>query len=267
MMGKRSVVVLRTHFWDAHVQRLFNKLTADLGADRVYCIFDATHASPATLSMLGSVAWSRSLDLSQSPARVVTMTEADCGSINAMHFVGKPGEVGSKYRGETHNVAMYRALRSRPDWDYMWVMEYDVHCQGSFAKPLQACDSIHADFMAKGCDTGFEVRTGRNDPGWCWWPDRYGPDLSRVPVADLHGCFYPLTRYSRAFLDVLDADLGRNSGFCEVYIPTLCVLSSLTYRPMPAEVFGTFRFFNPMHPLEFAGKPADDRLYHPVKPF
>jgi hypothetical protein len=268
---RQRIVVMRTHYWDAHVQRLFNRLKGDLGADRVYCIYDVTNVDPSTLvPQLESgdmVPWSASLDLSLSVASstIVIITEQDCRNINAMHAVGKDGEVGSKYRGEAHNVAMYRALRNRDDWDYLWVLEYDVHCHGSWRKPLDACDAIDADFMAKGSDADCGIRTGSNSPDWCWWSDRYGPEVSVLPTTDLFGCFYPITRYSRAFLDVLDDDIGRNSGFCEVYIPTLCVHSGLSYVAMPAGVFGTFRFFDAMNPDDFADKPQDDLLYHPVK--
>jgi hypothetical protein len=268
-MMKTSAVILRTHFWDGHVQKMYAKLQTDLGRDRVYCLFDVTNVPQPTLWMLGSdniAAWSNTLDLSRpgSP-HIVTITEADCASINSMHVVGKPGETGSKYRGETHTVAMARALRNMP-FDYLWLVEYDVHCQGNFANPLAVCDAIDADFMAKGSDTGFEVRRGSQEPTWCWWPDRFGPELSALPVSSLVGCFFPMSRYSKAFLRVLEANLSRNSGFCEVYIPTLCVTNGLHYAPMPAAVFGAFRFFDPMHPSLFVGRPVDDRLYHPVKP-
>lgn len=283
-MAKR-VVCLRTHFWDAGVEATFVKMRQDLGADSVYAVVDVTRISldglfdqHPLLVRLG-VRYSPGLKLSREDTqRIVLITEDDCAALNPMHLYGKVPEVGSKYRGETHVVAMARALGmcsptqdSLPESvksyhpEYLYLIEYDVLCNGSWRVVLDACDSITSDYMAKGSDTSPEIRTGQKDPHWCWWNDRYGPDMQSLSVSDLHGCFYPLSRYSRAFLRELSADLGRNSGFCEVYIPTLCVMRGLTYKGMPHSVLGTFRFFNPMPPSTFEGMAPDDRLYHPVK--
>jgi hypothetical protein len=273
-MSSTRVVCLRTHFWDARVAATFTKLQADLGAGNVFCIFDVTsqpsHMLPALLHAVGGAAamarYSNELRLSRaSTARIVTMTEADCDAINAMHSYGKVPEVGSKYRGESHVVAMAHALSRDVVFDYLYLIEYDVHCHGSWRVPLDACDRIASDFMAKGSDTSPAIRTGARDPSWCWWPDRFGPEMQRLRVDELYGCFFPLTRYSRTFLEVMSNEIGRNSGYCEVFIPTLCVRSGLVYKAMPESALGVFRFFNPMSPAEFEGTAPDNLLYHPVK--
>lgn len=147
----------------------------------------------------------------------------------------------------------------------MWVVEYDVVCHGDMRRPFEVCDAIEADFMAKGSDASCDMRRGADDPGWCWWGDVMGPDMTRLGVEDKVGCFFPLTRYSQAMLSTLYRNVGRNSGFAEVYFPTLCVQGGLRYEVMPSCVFGVFGFFHQQHRDQLEKLPMDDRWYHPVK--
>jgi len=218
-MAKRAVC-LRTHFWDARVEATFVKMQQDLGDDSVYAVVDATRIqdlgslcrSHPLLVQLG-VPYSPGLRLQKKKdvnpthgpgPRIVLITENDCAALNPMHLYGKVPEVGSKYRGETHVVAMARALgmcgpRNEEDKEdnedkedlpeYLYLIEYDVLCNGSWRVVLDACDSIASDYMAKGSDTSPKIRTGAEDPYWCWWHDRYGPDMQSLSVSDLHGCF------------------------------------------------------------------------------
>lgn len=264
-----SAVVLRTHFWDAHVSALYQQLRSDLSPSRVFAVLDVTSGGVDLAAVPPHAAHADAPNFAEKPGTtVLAITEEDCVRMNPLHVVGKRGEVGSKYRAESHVVAAFRALRTlfdRGTFDGLYLLEYDVKCHGSFAVPLGACDAIGADFMAKGSDGGHEPLHGGKDR-WCWWGDLYGEELSRLPTEARRGCFFPLTRYSKRFLEALEADLGRSSGFCEVYLPTLCVHRGLTYAAMPPEIFGAFRFFRPMAPESFAALDADDRLYHPVKP-
>ena len=50
--------------------------------------------------------------------------------------------------------------------------------------------------------------------------------------------FFPITRYTPALLTLLDDNIGRSSGFCEVYVPTLAVYHGLTVAPLPENMTG-----------------------------
>ena len=140
-----------------------------------------------------------------------------------------------------------------------------MQCRGSWAKALAPCRDVECDFLAKGRNDAVEVRTHANSRGWCWWGDVFGRLAQEVPRELRQGCFFPVTRYSKAMLSAVEAELGLITGFCEVYFPTLCVGRGLTYAAMPAACFDVFRFA-PNVDLAYMETPAKpDTLCHPVK--
>ena len=76
-----------------------------------------------------------------------------------------------------------------------------------------------------------------------------------------------MVRVSDAMVDAIRRSFGKSTGFCEVYIPTLCATSGLACKPMPAEVFGTFGYNPKISPDEMAklSTSPNNLLYHPVK--
>lgn len=266
-----SLFVVRTHMWDESVRDTVARMCAQLGASNVWVLYDVTvqgeavarAAIEAVSPGTGVCRWTAALELMRLERPLcVLINEADCAAISALHFVGcRAGslEIGCKYRVEAHVVAMSRALSGIP-FRYLWMIEYDVYCHGDIAIPLGACDAVEADFMAQGAGTSVA-----SHPTWCWWADRVGREVATLANDRLKGCFFPATRYSPEMLRALEANLGLNSGYCEVYFPTLCMMCGLRLAAMPSDVFGAFRFHDPMPLQSFAGVGQDDRLYHPVK--
>lgn len=268
-----SLVVVRTHLWDAAVHGTVARMCGQLGGHRVLVLYDVTvqgeagarAAIEAVSPGTGVCRWTAALRLCpghRDRPLCILINEADCAAISPLHFAGsRPGslEVGCKYRVEAHVIAAARALAPLT-CGYLWMIEYDVHCHGNIAVPLAACDAVEADFMAQAA--GMSVAT---HPGWCWWGDRVGREVASLSADRLRGCFFPATRYSPAMLRALEANLGRNSGYCEVYFPTLCLMSGLRMAAMPDAVLGAFRFDDPMPASAFVGAATDDLLYHPVK--
>ena len=68
---------------------------------------------------------------------------------------------------------------------------------------------------------------------WPWWRDINGELRELMPIPDRMRSFFPLTRYTPAMLMLLEEHLGRSSGFCEVYVPSLAVYYGLTAAPLP----------------------------------
>jgi hypothetical protein len=100
---------------------------------------------------------------------------------------------------------------------------------------------------------------------WYWWSKLEG-EISKVPKNKRRGCFFPINRFSKRFLEVLEQNLSRSSGYCEVYFPTLCHVNGLVLKSMSLRAFGTFRCTPNMTTEEVQKiKPDDHRMYHPVK--
>jgi hypothetical protein len=66
-------------------------------------------------------------------------------------------------------------------------------------------------------------------------------------------------------METVKANLGKSSGFCEIYFPCLCVANGLKYKALPYECIGDVRF-RPDFDLEQLEKEAmPNKLYHPLK--
>ena len=266
-----SICVLRTHMLDGPTRALLSQLQRDLGADRVFVMFDETRGAwPQAGAPAGLTAcrWDDGRDLH---ARAMLFDDGECMRVNAMHDrgYGHAKYSWSFWHPETSFVMMhdFALARVAGGFEYMWVVEYDVRCHGSFAAALGRCDQVAADFMAKGGDDRFELRSGRTDP-WCWWGSLEG-ELAITPIERQLGAFFPVTRVSHAMVEALRAQFGRSTGFCELYFSTLCSVAGLLAVAMPREVFGHFVYQPSMSNEEYERVKritlADDLLHHPVK--
>lgn len=275
-----SVYVVRTHVLDASVCALFAQLRRDLGEADVYMLYDDTLVpwDPAVLGVAAvRLQACREVALG---ARALLLNDVELHGMNPMQGAalhtppgcGPPdGQTPSTsfWRPETCIALMHGWLRDvqRLRFRYVWVIEYDVFCHGSFREALRGCDAIEGDLMAKGAAESVALRCGALDRErrWPWWDNLVG-EMAATPMDRQHGVFFPMVRLSHAMVDAVRANFGRSTGFCEVYLPTLCVESGLVLTAMPAEAFGVFRHRPVMSVEDVEGSGApDDRLYHPVK--
>lgn len=250
----RNVYVLRTHVLNPYVQGTFQKMQQQLGAGSVFLLFDATKNLPG----VPAKSWNDPDGVVKGPA-VITITEDDCQRINRLHLQGR--EAGSMHRVEAHVTACYKAIRQ--PYDYLWFIEYDVYCQ-DFATVVAACNGISADLLTAG-NRKHRLLTVRNKPKWYWWPSLVG-EIAQTPMQQRLGCFFPINRFSVRFLNVIEQNLSKSTGYCEVYFPTLAKVNGLSVKLMPRWLFATFRYKPNIEKEKIQRlQKADFRLYHPVK--
>ena len=263
-----SVCVLRAHVVDESMLELFREMRDDLGADRVFVLFDDTRGG-----------WPRDAVPPELAGCTLVVTDEECIAANTMHDKGYGHDAASWsfWHPETSFVMMHDWLREKMDAvDLVWFVEYDVRCNGSFEHVLARCDAVPADFMACGGGEGqTTLRTGREDPNWCWWPRLDGDIDARVAPADRVGAFFPMVRVSRALVEAIRAQFGRSTGFCEVYVPTLASTTpGLVAAAFPPGSLGQFRYRPMIEPDTWRAfqadtkhrmTPEDARLYHPIK--
>jgi hypothetical protein len=246
MPEKTQVYVLRVHFLDENVMSLYSQYQRDFGVGESFMLLDTT-------------------DIAHVPSihnLIVTSkdrAEAIDPLINQFNLPGR------YYRGESAYIQAAEGVTHLfGKFDYLWLIEYDVYCKGSFARALKPADNVDCDFLAKGRDDGFEVRKYCKEPRWCWWNDLFG-QLSKMPHMLRKGCFFAVTRVTPRFIETVKANLGKSTGFCEIYFPCLCVANGLSYKALPYECIGDVRF-QPDYKLEQLEKEAiSDKLYHPLK--
>jgi hypothetical protein len=142
----------------------------------------------------------------------------------------------------------------------LWLIEYDVY-SNDFKEALHPFNDVDADMLTKIYTSKYNWRNKK----WFWW-DKLEGEISNVPMEQRRRCFFPINRFSKKFLQVIEQNLSKSSGYCEVYFPTLCHINGLILKSMPSNTFGTFRYQPaiPYHEIESIKK-QDYRLYHPVK--
>lgn len=199
----------------------------------------------------------------------VTVSEADCIALNSLHNVGR--EQGSLFKIEGHMVAISKFLSANTHifdpMEYMWFIEYDVHCHGSFKTIFDKVANSKADLLMKGSDDTNEIRTVINEPYWVWWENGLQGEIAAIHPVHRRGGFLPIMRVSNRFVKCIEHNLGTSSGFFEIYLPTLCYLNKLSLEALPEDIFGMFTW-RQVHmsvpAIEYYFEPTNI-LFHPVK--
>ena len=250
-----NIYILRAHFVHKVIIERYEHFVRDFGEDNVFILMDTTKLNEDEIEHRD---WYVGL---KERGIIITINEELACQINPIHCQFK--DPGMFYRAEASLVHLYRTIKK--DFDYLWFIEYDVHCRGSFAKALEPCHQIPCDFLSKGGDDRTKIRIHKEHRSWVWWKSLYGNVADAIKLWDRQGCFFPVNRFSVAMLKAIEENLGQGTGFCEVYFPCLCLMKGLTYEPIPDQVFGVFNF-RPVQKkdlIDFNGIP--DKLYHPVK--
>src|SRR5262249_43118806 len=109
----------------------------------------------------------------------------------------------------------------RPDYDYYWIIEYDVRFSGAWPDLLADLSTSGADLL---CTT---MQTWTENPNWAHWNTLTTGGEDVPPERRVKG-FMPFCRLSRALLAACDARYRRGwSGHSEVLWPTIASLAGL----------------------------------------
>lgn len=250
----KCVYIIRTHIYDSTVASTHIKLLNDFGYDHVYVLFDDTKAK----CPLQHRRWNDTTET----GHVICINESECFKLNKYHKTEPKSRSG---RVEAHVAACVYAI-GQDTFDYMWLIEFDVVCNGSWKSALQVYnDTSDADFLCKSSDNQYveEIITPMRYPDFYLWDYLNGP-IANVPEIYKRACFFPIVRISNEFTKTIIKNLSINSGFCEVYFPTLALVNGMKLEPMKLTTFGVFRY-RPVIKIGEIPTEEDDRLYHPVK--
>lgn len=224
------LVAICAHEDTPHLRRMLANFRRSLGADRVYLLFDASKTAPLR------------------DRHLLTFTNAECAARNPYHE--------SNWHNMEYKIHLLKKALDETGEPFVWMIESDVGCDGDIATCLSRCRDSRADFMA------FRTKAHADEPEWAWWESLRGDIAGRVPLEDRVGCFFPVTRYSRAMVEAVDRNMGKSSGHCEAYVPTLAIAEGLVVDEIPASVEGDVGF------AIYATLPGrgDHRLYHKYVP-
>jgi Protein of unknown function (DUF3405) len=104
--------------------------------------------------------------------------------------------------------------RQHPDYDYYWIIEYDVRFSGNWRIFFDHFKNCQADFLTS------HIRNFVAEPKWHWWQLEH-PE-KEIPLQDRFRSFNPIYRMSRQALKHIDLlHQEQWSGHYEVLLPTL----------------------------------------------
>jgi hypothetical protein len=243
-----TVYVLRLHQWNEFTQFQFHKLYNEL--KNVFILFDDTLHDFPIGSHLSTIRISSSLIPEDS--QVILFNFDECLQINPLHRSNKE-QIEAQ-------LIIFNRLCSIP-FEYVWLIEYDVFCDGNWNKTLNICESNQTDFLAT------EVFEYTQQILWNHWFSIYGRRRNKPILSERVKCFFPITRFSKSLILIMEKNIGIYSGFCEVFVPTLAKQNNLSIQNLPFTMF---------HPTLFVyrhnEKPSIQLLYknqllHPITSF
>jgi hypothetical protein len=235
-----NIFVLRAHVCDDALKRTLYNMRNELDDANVFLAFDESRGRLADIDPYFAEANAHA---------IIALTQDMCSTNvpNGMH--------DSMWANVDCTVVESSrfVLARRPDMQYMWLVESDVYCNGSYRTAFAHAHSLAHDFLA----TNVEEYGDNNNHQWVWWDNLKG-DIAGTPRTDQVKSFFPITRFSRAMLAAVTAEYGRSSGFCEVFFPTLARKRGLTFASLPAEM-GIIQYdeINSRVPAH-----TDNMLYH-----
>jgi hypothetical protein len=208
----------------------------DLGQDCVYVMFDDTRR-PSEGVRYGNKVYS--------PCTLLVNDE-ECKSINKLYE--RPS-----HETETRFIAAYQMIQQ--EYDYLWFIEYDVRCYGSYKEALGKCDHMDHDFLSNELQSVFEV------PYWHYW-DTW---KTEIPKEHLWRCFFPVNRFTKRALAILCQETGKIQAFCETYTPTILSMHGMKMASFPTDMNGIMRWEEIPHNIYEHMPKERNKLYHPIK--
>lgn len=237
------IVCLRAHKSDALTCFNAYKLIAEVGRDRVLLLFDNSRTE-----FHGS-----ELQRIFPEENVVLVTDEECKRMHVYH----------KSQWETVEAAFVsvylHALKNLPvQWDDIWIIESDVYCDGKYLDLLDACaHDCKEDLIGIN-----GVVPNDNTENWVWWNHLEGR-IASVPVQDRAGLFIAVLRGSRHFFETLEQSMNIDSGFAEVFLPTLAKYSGLSQGWIPNKYMGDMDWQRVAGIYDLPRK-GDGKIYHKV---
>ena len=172
-------------------------------------------------------------------------------------------------------------FHAHDDYDYIWIIEYDVRFSGDWSHFFREYMDNTSDLIA--C----HIRRWDQEPLWYWW-DSHRVDNRPVPEEARIRAFLPIHRLSCSALQTIHQGLREGwQGHYETLVPTLLAFGGLVLEDLvdnrgvvPSRRLkawytsassqngalrdqGTMRF---QPPHSFWGM-RNNMLYHPVKPY
>lgn len=253
-----NIVSFRLHFVNEHIVQEYQKLCQAVGRENVYIFFDdAKIAWDDTMCELFHIKKEQVFSamngvIDHGPA-VLLINEESMKLQNPLHS-GNRSSYDSSW-------GVFAKMLKR-DFDYYWDIEYDVYCHGDWKRIFDRCNEIENDLLVP-CIDHYGPHHGWNIYPHVW--DRM--QGLHIPKSELYTCLLMIGRLSKKMLGWIADNLGKMSGFVELYPINLCRHMHGNVQVFPMGVCGDYFTF---YYIDESAKnvlrrPLDDMIYHPMK--
>lgn len=261
-MTSRSALLWMTHVWNDDLEAEFKKILHNKDPDfpEVWLILDSRTPDSA--------------DLRNRFQRCHIFNEEEL--FRCLHYTHHEGVI----LFDNMHFPVLDFYLSRPEYDYYWVIEFDVRYTGDWGRFLHAFSMYNHDLVTS------HIRHFHEEPGWWWW-DSLQHGSKTIDRGRYLRSFNVIYRISnRALAMVHDAQQDGWYGHPEELLPTLLYNNGFSLldfggdgefvMPGGKNVFYTSGstvngILNPFCTMRWRPSRAKagiwkNKLYHPVKP-
>lgn len=191
----KTAILFLAHFVDDSTVYKFNKLKIEL-SDRydIFWVFQGDNGADGSR-----------LEREKIVPFVFTLEQ-----LNSLDY----SPIYERLYGSEHFIAEL-FYHTHPEYDYFWIMEYDVIFTGNWNIFFDAFYDNNADMLS----SHISLRNSENW-NWCWWSTLTFDEEDHVEGTSWVKSFNPIYRISKKALAFLDIFLKKenNKGFYEVII-------------------------------------------------
>lgn len=242
-----TIYIYRTHIWNDFCKKQYKNIQNDCGEENTFLIFDDTFNKFDDLELKTN----RLSNNLNNNAHIILINFNECKQVNPLH-------INNKDQVESQVIIFNRLCHVK--YDYMWLIEYDVVCDGNWLQTFNKCNDMNEDILST-C-----VAEYPNEFFWGLWFKIYAKIRLKPRLNERVKCFFPINRFSKKYINVLENNLGIYSGFCEVYFPTLAKQKNCSYKNVPNSMLGSVFIYSLEKKFKVTFK-NENKLYHPFITF
>ena len=232
-----NVYILRAYLTNEQTLKAWEKILKDLPNDRCFILYDNTKNTMDTNSEFYNIY----------KDKIILHTENDSKNKNSLHD-------NIKTNPEASIIIAYDYISSKINFDYLWLIEEDVYVDGSLKDIIYKFNNDKSDILAK------DIEEYKDNQNWNNWSNLSG-EYKNLELDKQVKVFLPIIRFSHNYLEILKANLGISSGFCEIYFVTLAKNNNLTYNNLPNNIFGEY-YAHKVINLSNLPNNNDNKVYH-----
>ena len=260
-------IVYYTHFVDDTVEFELNKIKNEIGGDFRFfamgCCPERTTLDPLKTDEIEVRAYLRE-DLRNLP------------------YGGQLQDVNWQTMRRNPDLAIMRFFVGNPNFDYYWVIEYDVRFTGNWKTIIDDLMKSDADLLCT------HLTSRRSDPNWMHW-NAFSSGNEKLDETDMIRAFLPFCRMSQKLMRSIDSRCKNDwAGHPEALWPTIAKSAGLKIEEIggrsqnvPTDrrgkyydsfmsqsgvflsTFGAWPFYSAKS--NFQASSPQDVLWHPVK--